>query len=187
MTAKYKEWYDTVYSAEPGYNIEDVKKLNLVEKLVNPLDRDIKILDVGCGRGHYLKRLKSLGFTNIYGIEVSEECSKQYLQDLPHEVTDFISFAKLKKDNNYDLIICNDVLEHIHPDEIDEFLDELSRLSNHAIFGIANHSDIHQGIQCHLIIQPDSWWNKKLISRYSNVNLLNEMRMRIFFWFECKK
>ena len=172
---------------EENYNAEDTPKIKLLEKTLSILDKNIKILDVGCGKGHYLKHIISLGFENSFGVEVSDECSKRYLQGVPHEVSDFVSFAKAKESLSYDFILCTDVLEHIDPEEIDEFLLHLTRLSNHAFLGIANHSDIHQGIQLHLIREPWPWWENKLKELYREVSHISTMHNGAFFMCECKK
>lgn len=39
-----------------------------------PMDKEAKILDVGCGIGHFLNFLKEEGYGNTLGIDISKEC-----------------------------------------------------------------------------------------------------------------
>src|SRR5262245_25149889 len=42
---------------------------SLLARLPPGLSRDARILDVGCGTGAWLARLRSRGFSNLYGID----------------------------------------------------------------------------------------------------------------------
>ena len=172
--------YNLIYLKEPDYNLKDPQKLSIIFSIIETLDRNIEILDVGCGRGSYLSLLKSLGFNRILGIEISSVCAEKYLQEFPHIVSDFISFAKDTPDKKYDLLLCMDVLEHIEPSEVDIFIDHINRISKHSILGIANHSDVHQKVQLHLIEKPWHWWKEKLIK----FNLIAQLHEGKFFMCE---
>lgn len=87
-----------------------------------PKQKDITILEVGCGDGRLLHFLKKRKYTNITGIDVSPE---QIL--LAQQVTDRVIKADaiefLKAINNeYDLIIGLDLIEHLYKDEVFDFL-----------------------------------------------------------------
>jgi SAM-dependent methyltransferase len=43
----------------------------MIRRILNPHARDVAIIDLGCGRGHTLKFLRALGFTNLSGIDLS--------------------------------------------------------------------------------------------------------------------
>ena len=84
-----------------------------------PKDRDAYILDIGCGTGLFLYYLKSRGYENAYGIDASQEniaFVQQYITKncAAIELEDF-----LKNENEmYDIIVMNDVLEHISKERI---------------------------------------------------------------------
>jgi 2-polyprenyl-3-methyl-5-hydroxy-6-metoxy-1,4-benzoquinol methylase len=75
------------------------------------LHSDVKILDIGCGRGTLRKYLS---FKNIYGVDISKEALKEakkvYLNtvqvDLDKKPIPF-------KDNSFDIVVCLGVIEHI--------------------------------------------------------------------------
>lgn len=89
-----------------------------------PQDKNSKILDIGCGCGHFLYFLKKNGYANFHGIDISpqqvEYCQKNIAEHV--EVFDSFEFLKDKKDQ-YDCISLIAVLEHIPKDRVREFLE----------------------------------------------------------------
>jgi SAM-dependent methyltransferase len=82
-----------------------------------PQSKSDAILDIGCGLGQFLKRLKEKGFTNAEGIDINDE-SINYCKAngiTAHE-TSIQDWAKANK-SKYKLITMSHVLEHI-PREI---------------------------------------------------------------------
>ena len=43
----------------------------VIRKILEPMDRNVPIVDLGCGRGYTLKFLRALGFTNLWGIDLA--------------------------------------------------------------------------------------------------------------------
>ncbi len=41
----------------------------LIRKIVMPMDRNVPIVDLGCGRGYTLRFLRALGFKDLWGID----------------------------------------------------------------------------------------------------------------------
>lgn len=109
-------------------------RINLMcQKLLKELvDRDstLKILDFGCGIGVTEKIIKNkLKFSNIYGVDESEESIKvakqQKLDNVEFEVTNNrLPF----KDNFFDIIYSNGTFHHIDPIEHSKYLNELFRV-----------------------------------------------------------
>lgn len=69
-------------------------------------NKQISVLDVGCGEGKFLKSIFDLGFKNVIGIEpfALQEKKKPYL---------ILRKTIFEVDGKYDLITFNHVLEHI--------------------------------------------------------------------------
>ncbi len=88
-----------------------------------PERKDTAILEVGCGGGRLLHFLKTRGYANLTGIDISPE---QILlaQQVTNKVVqgDAIEFLKAKN-NEYDLIIGLDIIEHFTKNEAFCFLD----------------------------------------------------------------
>lgn len=96
----------------------------LYERIITPLKeiRESKVLVIGAGLGTELEYLHSSNQVDVY--------------ELPGVLSDFLKFrfngsVRLLDQltgSDYDLIVALDVIEHIHPAEIDGFLDTLDRL-----------------------------------------------------------
>lgn len=85
------------------------------------LSKDAKILDFGCGIGQFLFYLKKEGFQNLVGIDISKTQIELALQMQPQVDFRHISnpFFFLKQQREwYDVIVINDVLEHIEKNQI---------------------------------------------------------------------
>lgn len=89
-----------------------------------PKDKRSQILDFGCGMGHFLFYLKKKGYSNIIGIDRSEEvvrhCKKEGILQAKH-VNDSLEFLNEHK-NEFDIIVLNDVMEHFHKSEVVKIL-----------------------------------------------------------------
>lgn len=94
------------------YNVVYFKKLILPRISKN---KDISILEIGCGYGNNIKAFISNGYSNIRGVDISEEqvaYAKDVL-DLDNVLLiDAQSFFE-KNENKFDLICFIDVLEHL--------------------------------------------------------------------------
>ena len=91
------------------------------------LDFNSKILDIGCGMGHFLYYLKKRGYNNFLGIEVGAEqfdyCKKNITERV-EKVKDTFEFIASKK-NYYDLIVLNDVIEHFNKNDAFKLLETI--------------------------------------------------------------
>ena len=88
-------------------------------KKIIPNNKSIKILDIGCGFGQLLLKLKEQKYVNVKGIDISKEahdCCKSQGLDV-EKIKDIPNYCKKTKDK-YDLIIMNHILEHIEKEEI---------------------------------------------------------------------
>jgi 2-polyprenyl-3-methyl-5-hydroxy-6-metoxy-1,4-benzoquinol methylase len=79
-----------------------------------PDDRDAKVLDVGCGFGFALRALRSLGFTDVMGLEQSAEQAR-VASDAGFRVVTRDSSAAWLSDHpdEWDVVLLLDVLEHV--------------------------------------------------------------------------
>lgn len=73
--------------------------------------KDIKILDVGCGMGGFLKYLQGRGFKNLYGTEIDPSFNKCNISIFNGDFLDFDTAER------FDFIIFNNVLEHVKSPE----------------------------------------------------------------------
>jgi cyclopropane fatty-acyl-phospholipid synthase-like methyltransferase len=175
---KLRKVYDEIYSRVSKYNRPDYLKFSLdfAQKIGGT------ILDVGCGKGHHLRRLIKHN-VDAFGIEFSSICCERFLSDLPHECTDIVSYSE--REITYDGVICIGVMEHIPYENVDETLAAISKLSKNALYAIANHSDILLKHQLHIIQEDRDWWTKKLVEHYDSCLLIKEYK-RLFI-LECAR
>lgn len=86
-----------------------------------PKNRKAKIIDLGCGKGHFLYFLEKNGYSNYKGIDIVKEnvnyCIKKNLKVLQADLTKYV-----KKNKKIDVFILNNVLEHFSHNEIIKIL-----------------------------------------------------------------
>jgi len=96
------------------------------DRYLRDLPDGARVLDVGCGVGHCLFYLRSLGFS-AEGVDLSKSQLEQAATMLPRDVlhcsaaSDFLQAAIGK----YDAITANDLLEHMTAPEALELLDQV--------------------------------------------------------------
>lgn len=97
-----------------------------------PKDRTAAILDLGCGGGDFLYYLHSKGYTNIYGIDVSDESlviagkkglSKYIAKD---EIFSFVQ----NTDKKFDFILMQHVIEHMYTEDACELVENVYKILN---------------------------------------------------------
>ena len=106
-----------------------------IERFINlQIPANASVLEVGCSNGLALKRFQNEGF-KTYGIDISEIATRYASEKfgvwnvVQGDILD-IPF----KDNLVDAIFSCDVLEHLHPKDLDKAIDELVRVTNNYLF-----------------------------------------------------
>lgn len=132
---------------------------------------------------------------DAFGIELSPVAVEKYLQELPVVNSDIVAWAD--QGHKYKGCISTDVMEHIPPDQIDDTLAALSKLSPSVFLGIANHSSIHNGHELHVIQEDIEWWKRKVGAHFPNVEvvkpdagdtvLVEHFQNEVFFFIEASR
>lgn len=89
-----------------------------------PKDKSIRLVDLGCGSGHFLYYLQKKGYLNTEGIDVSSEqldiARKHGIKNVKE--ADFFEYLP-QHPNTFDVVIANDIIEHLKKEEVLHFLD----------------------------------------------------------------
>lgn len=119
----FDEYYDAIFKQSNDLSGDVFEKVGDsigkdLEKFL-PADRSAKILDVGCGCGHFLYYLKKSGYTDAEGIDVSHQqvdhCVKT--AGVRAHFADAGEFLAGKA-GQYDLISMMSMLEHLPKNDV---------------------------------------------------------------------
>jgi SAM-dependent methyltransferase len=112
------------------------------------------VLDVGCGRGAWLKACRELGSTELHGLDGSwNESSKLIDGAIRFRSIDLNRPFSLK--DRVDLAMTLEVAEHLEPASSGVFVECLSAASDAVLFGAAYSG---QGGTHHINEQPHTFW-----------------------------
>ena len=120
----YNRYIETSFSNYKGKSCSKLNyfKKNYIQYL--PGEKTAKILDIGCGRGEFLRLLKENGHTNFLGVDIGKElieyCRKRVTVNVKL-INNLQSFLK-ENQETYDLIVIFDVIEHFNKDDIFELV-----------------------------------------------------------------
>ena len=114
---------------KPDSNIESMRKeyscnfLSVIKNWLKNVSKIEPILDVGCGDGWALKMFQQEGFSDLHGVDISEEQTDIAHRFFPQVIHgDAIEFLE-NNPEKFILITAFDVLEHLTKDEAFVFLD----------------------------------------------------------------
>jgi len=111
-----------------GSYLENIKKQlpaweNYITKFL-PKEKNVKIIDLGCGNGEFLYWLQKSDYKNAEGIDISgeqvEAAEKNGVKNV--QKSGILEFIKDKREF-YDVIFMRDVIEHIKKENILDILE----------------------------------------------------------------
>lgn len=126
--AYFKNYFDSAYRQSNTFTKKEYEKsaysFDLDFGNFLPLNKNAKILDIGCGTGHFLHFLMEKGYTNHFGIDMSQSQIKFCKKFITRccETSDAFEYLK-NKSEVYSIISVNDVLEHIPKEKVIMFLE----------------------------------------------------------------
>lgn len=124
-----------------------------------------KALDVGCGEAQGIKTARDAG-KDAWGVDIADLTNLWKKQGVQQYCNIAPAHRLPYKDNEFDMILCSEVMEHIPLEGIDDSLREIYRVgSDKFVFTIAMSPDIQQkttGIGYHVTIQDKEWWFNRL-------------------------
>jgi SAM-dependent methyltransferase len=93
-----------------------------ITRMLDPLSRDLRVLDVGCGLGKKYELLQSIGFTDITGVEKNTVLVEANTQSGRH-VIGTEDFFQNYGGSEFDLLVMSHVIEHFQWDELLAFME----------------------------------------------------------------
>lgn len=85
--------------------------------ILKNLDKNVSILEIGCGNGMFVTYLKERGYVNVRGIDISDEYLSEGFNRGEKDIFKKDIFEELHDVESYGLIIAIDVLEHFSKSE----------------------------------------------------------------------
>jgi hypothetical protein len=117
------------------------------------------VIDIGSGRGNVINILQDLDSE----IEItSTDLIKFHNFECRFHELNLCDPATYIKGRKFELLVCLDVLEHIQKEWIEDVFNFFSTISTNLILTIANHSDIKDGVELHLIQEDMGYWKPML-------------------------
>ena len=125
----FEECYTILYSDLPWLNLpvssvsvvtkEDLdKKYSFWVSLVGAPQK--KIYEVGSGKGELIRYLASIGH-QCRATEITSQRGEKFTKDQPGlswSISDGVHLNRFEPNNHYDVVISDQVIEHIHPDDL---------------------------------------------------------------------
>ena len=122
-----------LYSKESSIEISGL----LGEDLHN-IPKSYKCLDVGCGVGRMMKKLRKRGYNLVYGFDIEKALIKKAVQDNLYCVVGNAESIPYKS-ASFDIVICKDLLEHvIKPSEVISEIKRVLKLQGYMYLTAAN-------------------------------------------------
>jgi pseudaminic acid biosynthesis-associated methylase len=135
-----REELDELYINRYGASRTEMNQLFLGD-----LDRDARILEVGCNAGNQLALLQKMGFTNLHGVEINPDAAEIARTRVSGSIYSGISASDLSlfENNSFDLVFTSGVLIHINPNELLNVMSEVTRVSRKYVWGFEYFSSSH--------------------------------------------
>ncbi len=150
-----------------GYKYIPGRWNNVIKKLCKfyNLKKNSKILDVGCGKGFFLKDLKNYDNSfKVYGIDISKYAIRNAHPDIRSYVS-LSSAKKLKWKNKYfDLVVSFNTLHNLHNYDLYKSLKELERVGKKKYLVVESYRTekekmnlLYWQVTCESFCTPDEW------------------------------
>ena len=124
-----QEFYKALEERFRGSKENVKKKLTAYKPIIEKLDKNKKIIDIGCGRGEFLEFLYENGFKNICGVDINEEMTKEIkYKDIIIYIEDGVKFLKKQPAKSVGLISSFHMVEHIDFEKVIELIKESFRI-----------------------------------------------------------
>lgn len=135
------------------------------------VEKNARILDIGCGDGAFLRYLKERGYSNIYGIDPSGESIRCLEENgISGEIGNIFGEVPNRLKNKYDVVTCTAVMEHIY--ELKSALSQMGLYLSQTKGRIFIEAPAVEGFEKY-IFPVANYFNQEHINYFSIVSLDN--------------
>lgn len=194
LTESEQEWngeFGKFYLTRNNLNVNQLNELyfknygisrnQLNLEFLGEIDRKVRILEIGCNIGNQLKLLQAMGFSDLWGIEISMEAFELAKTNTKNiNVVRCSAFDIPFKDNYFDLVFTSGVLIHINPNDLKLIMDNIYRLSKIWIWGFEYYADELTALS-YRGKEGLMWKNnflKYYMERYPNLKIIREKKLK---------
>jgi len=137
-----QENYQALDEMERAYQkTKGFTRTQLNTSFLGNLNREARILEVGCNIGNQLLCLQSMGFRNLFGIEPQTYAYELAVKRLSGIIVKHGSAFNIPFETGFfDLVFTSGVLNHISPEDIGNALDEIYRCSKRYLWGYETYA-----------------------------------------------
>ena len=172
VTKQMKEWSGKFGMEYTKRNIDvknnySIPRSELNNIFLDGVDRDMRILEVGCNIGNQLLILQGMGFNSLYGIDIQHEAielSKSKSKNI--NIIYGSAFDIPFRDGFFDLVFTSGLLIHISPGDIGSVLSEIYRCTNRFVWGLEYYAPEYTEIRYHG--ECDLLWKADFVDLYLN-------------------
>jgi len=144
----YSDVYYNAFEADSLATAREIAPLLI--KLVKP----VSVVDVGCGRGAWLKAFMEQGVKDVIGVDGQWVDKNKLLIPSENFIAKDLS-KPLDLEKKYDLVVSVEVAEHLSPDSAKIFINNLTSLGPVVLFSAAIP---FQGGRTHINEQWPEYW-----------------------------
>ncbi len=156
-------------------------------KFINDADISLnaKILDVGCGKGWLINRLRENGFNNIQGCDWIEKIDNSEFEYTRLDLNS--AGLRFYPDQTFDVVISSDVLEHMeNPASILREMARVLKPEGHIFITIPNCANIYERLLFFLTgnsgryrPQKNEWGHISYLPSHVIAELFNRANLRL--------
>jgi len=130
------EVVNELYNKQTGITVEKI-----FNKFFDEINRESKIIELGCNIGLNLSVLNKMRFKNLTGLEINETAFSIAKKNNPDINFIHSSIENFNSTETYDLVYTAGVLIHINPDTLPLIISKMDQLSKKYIFGFEYFSE----------------------------------------------
>lgn len=120
-------WQRNPKQFDPERNVMEKERIDRTGDLIQRDLHDKRVADLGCGTGALARRLANAG-ARVDAVDIAKK-PLEALEGIDNIQTSQSSLPKtLLEDDAYDLVLCTDVIAHLHPHLFRLLMSEMARL-----------------------------------------------------------